>query len=628
MKLQRRRIFVFFHDLMWTALAISGAYWLRFNFEYLPEHMLPGFFAYMSIAVPIHAITFWTFGCYRGVWRFASIPDFMRLTAAVLTGMLLATLAMFLYNRLELIPRTVIALYPLLLLAGVTGVRVAYRAIVDHGLWLEFDARPRAIVVGGGRAGEMLVRDLRRHGPYNPVAILDDDPGKRGQELHGVRIRGDISTLAEQARDLRAGVVLVAIPSANGEVLDRIVSEAIEANLEVSTLPALAGFDPMGRSSQQLRPITVEDLLGRAPVTLDDQGIEDVIADRGILVTGGGGSIGSELCRQIAAHHPRHLVVFDHSEFNLYRAEAELRRAFPEVKVHAVLGSVTDAERLNVCMQRHGISMVFHAAAYKHVPLVEENPCEGVRNNVIGTRVVADSAIRNEVEKFVLISTDKVVNPTSVMGATKRAAELYCQSLGNKSGTQFITTRFGNVLGSCGSVVPLFEEQIRNGGPVTVTDPDVTRYFMTIDESAGLILQASAIGHGGEIFVMDMGKPVRIRDLAEKMIRLYGRSPQKDVQIEYIGLRPGEKMHESLFYEQEELVGTSHPKLLLANCFAVSRGWLEGEFHALEVSVQAGDTQACIECLKRIVPGFQPYSQQPAGEFRPDVDTVPLRIVR
>lgn len=628
MKLQRRRVLVFTHDLLWTALAIAAAYWLRFNFETLPEHIVPGFLAYLIVAVPVHAASFWAFGCYRGVWRFASIPDFMRLSAAVFTGMLFATLAMFLYNRLELIPRTVIALYPLLLLAGVTGVRVMYRAIVDHGLWLDFDARPRAIVIGGGRAGEMLIRDLRRHGPYNPVAILDDDPGKHGQELHGVRVRGDISALPEQATDLRASVVLVAIPSANGEVLDRIVSEAMQADLEVSTLPTLAGFDPMGRSSQQLRPITVEDLLGRAPVTLDDQGIDAVIADRGILVTGGGGSIGSELCRQIAAHHPRHLVVFDHSEFNLYRTETELRREFPDMNVHAVLGSVTDAERLDVCMQRYDISIVFHAAAYKHVPLVEENPCEGVRNNVIGTRIVADCAIRNAVEKFVLISTDKVVNPTSVMGATKRAAELYCQSLGNTSGTQFITTRFGNVLGSCGSVVPLFEQQILDGGPVTVTDPDVTRYFMTIDESAGLILQASAIGRGGEIFVMDMGKPVRIVELAEKMIRLHGRSPQKSVKIEFIGLRPGEKMHEQLFYEQEDLVGTSHPKLLLANCFAVSRSWLEGEFHALEVSVQAGDTQACIECLKRIVPGFQPYSQQPTAEFRPDVDTVPLRIVR
>ena len=623
------RSVVFVHDLLWTIAAIAAAYWLRFNFEAIPADKLDSLYDLLLFSVPAHAAAFLLFGCYRGVWRFASIPDFLRISAAVVTGLLASVLALFLYNRLADVPRTVVVLYPILLVAGVAGARVLYRAIIDHGLRIEFDSRPRALVVGAGRAGEMLVRDLLRNGPYRPVCILDDDEHKRGQELHGIRVRGPINELDAFARHYRADHVLIAIPSAGGKLLERIVSRAIDTGLEVATLPAaLTEFEAPGSWGQKLRPLTVEDLLGREQVDLDDAEICEVIGDHVVMVTGGGGSIGSEVCRQVAAHEPRRLVIFDNSEFNLYSIESELRASFPALDIKAVLGNVADPLRVDGCMAQNGVDMVFHAAAYKHVPLVEYNPCEAARNNVLGTRTVADAAIRNNVRKFLLISTDKVVNPTSVMGATKRAAELYCQSLGSRSGTQFITTRFGNVLGSCGSVVPLFEAQIAAGGPVTVTDPDVTRYFMTINEAVGLILQASAIGHGGEIFVMDMGKPVPIVELAEKMIRLYGKVPGRDIVIEYTGLRPGEKLHEALFYEQEELVGTSHPKLLLANCFPASQQWLEGEFHALDKVIAVGDAQACIECLQRLVPDFLPYSRDQVILPAEDEVVAPLRLVK
>ncbi|MDX1454545.1 MAG: nucleoside-diphosphate sugar epimerase/dehydratase [Gammaproteobacteria bacterium] len=628
MGLHFKRFVVFAHDLLWTAVAVVLAYWLRFNFGEVPAQNMSGFLAFLTVAVPVHAGAFLVFGCYRGVWRFASIPDFLRIFSAVACGVLVTTLALFLYNRMAEIPRTVLVLYPIFLLAGVSGARVFYRAIVDHGLRLDFDSRPRAVIVGGGRAGEILVRELSRNGAFRPVAILDDDPRKQGQELHGVRIRGRIDQLPAITENHRADMVLIAMPSANAKLLNRIVSLSIESKVRVATLPSLSEPEAVHGYSSKLRPITVEDLLGRESINLDDTDIDSVVSGHSIMVTGGGGSVGSELCRQLAARKPKRLVVFDHAEFNLYRIEIELKKQFPDVDIQAVLGSVIDATRVDSCMRRNAIEMVFHAAAYKHVPIVEENPCEGVRNNVLGTRTVADCAIRNNVKKFILISTDKVVNPSSIMGATKRAAELYCQSLGNAAGTQFITTRFGNVLGSCGSVVPLFESQIAAGGPVTVTDPGVTRYFMTIAEAAGLILQASVTGKGGEVFVLDMGEPVSILHMAETMIRLYGKIPGSEIPITFTGLRPGEKMHEDLFYDFEDRVGTAHPKLLLAQSAGLDTERLDDALQRMESAVAENDPVLCLEALRNLVPTFH----TPPGNMDrlkdPAAEAASLRVVK
>ncbi|HEX7029831.1 MAG TPA: nucleoside-diphosphate sugar epimerase/dehydratase [Gammaproteobacteria bacterium] len=620
----RNRWVIFGHDLLWVPLAITLAYSIRFNLGWIPEPLQQMYFVFLAFAIPVHAVSFWLFGCYRGVWRFASIPDLLRIVWAVCLGLFVTLLCLFVTYRLAEIPRSVMLLYPLLLAGGVGGVRIMYRAFRDHGLRPTLEQRKRALIVGAGRAGEMLVRDLRRPGTFYPLVLLDDDPAKQGQELHGVRVRGPIGVLPEIVRSMAIDVVLIAIPSAGRDVMDRIVDLCTEANVEFRTLPSIEELADGRAEASRLRPVTVEDLLGRDQNALDNAVIDQLVVDSCVMITGGGGSIGSELCRQVASHGPRRLVVVDNSEFNLYRVEMELFAQFPQIEIHAVIGDIRNAALIENLFGRFKPSLVFHAAAYKHVPILEENPCQGVENNVLGTKIVADAAVRHAAERFVFISTDKTVNPTSVMGATKRVAELYCQNLGRTCGTQFVTTRFGNVLASCGSVVPLFEEQIRKGGPVTVTDPEVTRYFMTIQEAVGLILQAAVIGKGGEILVMDMGQPIRIRELAEKMIRLAGKTPGKDIQLTYTGLRPGEKLHEELFYAREELLPTSHPKLMQASSFAADLAGIEAGIEVLHQAVQAGDPRAAVDCLRGLVPEFHAQPADWAVQTRPSH----LRIVR
>lgn len=613
----RNRWVIFAHDVLWVPVAITVAYWIRFNLGSVPQGLLNEYFLFMAVATPAHAISFWLFGCYRGIWRFASIPDLIRITWAVGLGLLATVLALFLVNRLAEIPRSAIVLYPMLLVAAVAGARVAYRAIRDHGVRPALDTRKRALILGAGSAGEALVRELLRQGPFFPAGVLDDDPLKLGQEVHGVRVWGPISDLPRRVHALDIDMVLIAMPSADRDAMNRIVKLCSDAEVEFRTLPTVKALAESQAAVSQLREVTVEDLLGREPILLDNDSIGDFVANRSIMVTGGGGSIGSELCRQVAEYKPALLVIVDNSEFNLFRVELELLARFPGVPLRAVIGDVRDTVLMDRLFARHQPAVVFHAAAYKHVPILEENPCQGVLNNVIGTRIVADAAARHGAERFVLISTDKTVNPTSVMGATKRVAELYCQNLGRNNKTQFVTTRFGNVLGSCGSAIPLFEEQIRTGGPVTVTDPEVTRFFMTVEEAVGLILQASVIGKGGDILVMDMGMPVKISELAEKMIHLSGKTPGRDIEIVYTGLRPGEKLHEELFYEKEQLVPTRHRKLLQASSFPVDWAWLSAGIDELAALASSGNSFATVEQLQQLVPEFSTHLKDWASRTQP-----------
>jgi FlaA1/EpsC-like NDP-sugar epimerase len=480
------------------------------------------------------------------------------------------------------------------------------------------EAAARALVVGAGRAGELLIRDLRRHGPFLPVALVDDAQGKQGHEVQGVRVRGRLDDIARLVRAYDVNIVLIAMPSASRQTMDRVVQVCNEVKVPCRTLPALSELADGRVEVSRLRPVTVEDLLGRDPVVLDVRTISDFLRGKRVLVTGGGGSIGAELCRQIARHDPAMLVVMDNSEYNLYCIDQELAAEFPALMFSSALGNVQDKVSVETLFSQVKPEIIFHAAAYKHVPIVEENVADGIRNNIFGTRVVADAALRHRADKFVLISTDKTVNPTNVMGTTKRVAELYCQALNRDESTHFVTTRFGNVLASNGSVVPLFERQIAAGGPVTVTDPDITRYFMTIHEAASLIMQAGAIGRGGEIFVLDMGEPVRIRDLAEKMIQLSGLKPYQDIQIVYTGLRPGEKMHEELFYTREELQGTTHPKLLLASAVPAALPALSAEIDGLQDVV--ADPDQAKAALRALVPEFTPQEKIPGR--------VALRLVK
>ena len=602
----RNRWAAFAHDLLVVPAAWLGAYWLRYNLGTVPPELVHSAVGALAVVVPVQAGAYWWFGLYRGVWRFASIPDLMRILRAVVVGAALSMLALFALTRLTGVPRSVPVLYGLLLFAGLSGPRFLYRWWKDHRAGIVRGGE-RVLVVGAGRAGEMLVRDLVRdlQRRYDPVGFVDDDPAKRGREIHGVRVLGGVDELPDVARRTAAEAIIVAMPSARARDMRRVVARCEETGLPVRTVPRLEDLMAGRVAVSSLRALTIEDVLGREPVRLDWDAISRGLSGRRVLVTGGGGSIGSELCRQLAGLGPARLVVVDHSEYNLYEIDRELRARFPQLVLSCRLADVTDAAAIERVFARERPEVVFHAAAYKHVPMLEGMPREAARNNVLGTRVVAEAADRHGIERFVLVSTDKAVNPTNVMGASKRVAEMVCTALAGRSRTRFVTVRFGNVLGSAGSVVPLFREQIEQGGPVTVTHPEVERYFMTIPEACQLIMQAAVMGKGGEIFVLEMGEPVRIRDLAEQMIRLAGRVPGEDIEIVYTGLRPGEKLREELFHEEEGLAPTSHPKILLARHRAVEPDGLDRALAELDAACGRCDEAAVLGVLKALVPELQ-----------------------
>lgn len=599
-----KRFTIFVHDLLWVPAAVFLAFWFRFNLGDIPESNHYSMLALAAVAVPIHGITFWFFGAYRGIWKFASLSDLLRILKAVLVGAICVSAGFFLISRFEGIPRSAIILYPILLFIGVSASRVTYRLLRTHRFSLDKTDRDRALIIGAGRAGDFLIRDLLANGPFVPVGLVDDYTAKQGTELHGVRVLGKVCDLPHLIQTRGVRVVLIAMPSAPRSVMDEVIKICAEQKVVCRTLPSLLELADGRVEVSRLRPVTVEDLLGREPVKLDIKGISAYLKGECIAVTGGGGSIGAELCRQIASHAPSSLLVIDSSEFNLYTIGMELRDKYPMVDIRTLLVDIRLRDSVERIFAQHQPSVVFHAAAYKHVPMVEENIIEGVRNNILGSKTLADVAIQFGIKTFVQVSTDKTVNPTSVMGATKRVAEIYCQSLNTQVETQFVTTRFGNVLASAGSVVPLFEQQIQKGGPVTVTHPDITRYFMTIPEAASLILQAGAMGRGGEIYVLDMDKPVKILDLVENMIRLYGFEPDVDMDIEYIGLRPGEKLHEELFYESEQLLGTGHPKLMQANCVSCAWDIVKVEMEALRDAITNSDESLVLHSIQRLVPEY------------------------
>jgi FlaA1/EpsC-like NDP-sugar epimerase len=600
----RSRWAAFAHDLLWVPLALFLSYWLRFNMGPIPEIYWSVAIMLLTVALPVQGIVFWHSGLYRGMWRFASIPDLIRILKAVGLGVSLTFLIVFVAERLEGVPRSILLLYPLLLTLGLSGPRMFYRWIKDRRFDLREKPVQRALIAGAGRAGEMLVRDLLKHGQYLAVGFVDDDPFKQGREIHGVRVVGKLAETAQLIDELDVDVVLIAIPSATQETMRQLVRICMEARVASRTLPTLAELADGRVEVSRLREIRIEDLLGRDPINLDDAGLHDFLDQKCILITGAGGSIGSELCRQILRYAPGMMILLDHSEYNLYRIDQEVHDHPNCGQILSLLGDVRDPDRMRWLFETYHPQIVFHAAAYKHVPIVEENPAEGIKTNILGTKQIADLASEYQAEKFVLVSTDKAVNPSNVMGASKRAAEIYCQNLNGRVNTRMITTRFGNVLDSTGSVVPLFRQQIASGGPVTVTHPDVSRFFMTIQEACQLILQAAAIGEGGEIFVLDMGSPVRIKDLAEQMISLSGLEPGRDIEIQLTGLRPGEKLHEELFYSFEVPSGTKHPKIMLAAAREYDWHGLQTLLARLQEAGRKRDVGMLHRTLKEIVPEF------------------------
>jgi FlaA1/EpsC-like NDP-sugar epimerase len=561
------------HDIAACIVAWYLAYWLRFNLD-IPEEHLQRATSSLPWLIPLNAVLFLAFGLYRGIWRFASLHDLKRIVLAV-TIVAIVMAAVFLMLR-ENLPRSVLIMYPVFLVGIMAGARIAYRAWKERSLGsLIPSEREPVFVIGTSDAAVGLVKELARRPQWLVVGLFDEDGSTRGRQVNGVNVLGPYTDLAKHAERLGVVTAIIAMPEADHRTRRAVVDACRDAELKTLTVPSFEDLVSGRVRVSQVRDVELDDLLGRDPVVLDVHGLSDWISGRVVMVTGAAGSIGRELCRQIAQYGPSRLVLFEASEFGLYEVEQEFIERFPGLRITCAIGDVKDRVRVRQIMSLHNPSLVFHAAAYKHVPLMEnENAWQAILNNVRGTQIVAEASISHEVEKFVLISTDKAVNPTNVMGASKRLAELVCQALQGENGTRFIVVRFGNVLGSTGSVVPRFREQIAKGGPVTVTHPEVRRFFMSIPEAAQLVLQAGLMGRGGEIFVLDMGDAVLIADLARDMIRLSGLSDD-EVQVVFTGLRPGEKLYEEVLAADENSLPTPHPKLRIARAQRETREWLD-----------------------------------------------------
>ncbi len=563
------------HDLLVAALAWLFAYMLRFNFD-LPQNYQSEMWRTLIWIVPLQSAIFWYMGLYRGIWRYASVADLRRIVMAVLLAATLIPLVLWMFRINAVVPRSVLIIDPILLLLAMGGNRLIYRLWKEQGLFrtIQLQGSP-VIVLGAGEAGVGLSKELLRSREWHQVGFLDDDADKRGRVLNGFKVLGKLESLPHWAERFGVTQVIVALPSATHQVRKHAIELASLNGIKVLTVPSFDDLLSGKIEISQLRAVELDDLLGRDPVQLDDAGLHEQLSNKVVLVTGAGGSIGSELCRQVARFLPKKLVLFEAGEFALYNIEQELKIKFPQNDVVYLAGDVRDDVRLEQVFGEFKPSVVFHAAAYKHVPLMERhNAWQAVRNNVFGTWRVASCAQKYGAEKFVLISTDKAVNPTNVMGTTKRLAEIVCQGLQRTDGTRFVIVRFGNVLGSNGSVIPKFREQISKGGPITVTHPEITRYFMSIPEAAQLVMQAGYMGKGGEIFVLNMGEPVKIVDLAKDLIRLSGLS-EEDIKIEFTGLRPGEKLYEELLADTEHTLTTPHPKLRIAQARVVSTDELQ-----------------------------------------------------
>ena len=605
MKFNPRTITVFAHDLFMVLLAWELAWFARFNFAMPPATYWEASLKSLPFVIVVQCLINWRFALYKGLWRFASLPDLWNIVRAAGLGVIVVMLVSFLTTRLDNFPRSILIFYPVTLMFLLSGSRLAYRLWKDHGQSLINTAGAnRVLVIGAGRAGETVVRDIIRDPSYVAVGFVDDNAQLYKRRIQGVPVLGGLVSIKEIVQELAVDSLLIAIPSATKSQIKEVVDLCEQTGKPFQMLPQFSGetedLEEWGLGN--VREVSIDDLLGRDKVELDWSIISEGIAGKRILITGGGGSIGSELCRQIARLKPASIMIFEQGEFNLYNIDRSLRIEFPELILESRLGDVHDMVAVDAAFRSFRPEVVFHAAAYKHVPMLQGQIREALRNNVIGTRIVAYAADKYECEKFVLISTDKAVNPSSIMGASKRIAEILCEAKNSVSKTRYITVRFGNVLGSAGSVVPLFQQQIASGGPVTVTHKEMTRFFMTIPEACQLILQAGSMGKGGEIFVLEMGEPVSVLYLAEQMIKLSGKEPGREVGIKFTGLRPGEKLSEELFHHEEDLVGTEHKKILLANQRIQDWNQFERNIEQIETACGVYDEERALNIVRKLVP--------------------------
>jgi FlaA1/EpsC-like NDP-sugar epimerase len=622
----RRFYLVLLADLAIFCVAFVKSYLLRLDFTLAPfyRHQL---LRLLPFLIPGKLLIFFLFGMYRGMWRYTSLNDLWRLVQASLLSMLFY-IAIALYTHgFQGIPRSIFVLDAMLTFLMCGSLRISIRILYASKsperlfspvFWRVKNprAKPKAvIIIGAGGAGEKMLREIfdNPHLDYRVVGFLDDDRTKWGRSLHGLKVFGGVERLPKIINQIKIDEVLIATPCATGSQMRRIIDICKNCEARYRTLPEIGAIIDGKVSIKSLRDVTYEDLLRRAPVTLDKTEISRYLQGKRVLITGAGGSIGSELCRQIVRFDPKELILLDAGEENLFNIQMELHHELNFADYRCILGRVQDYSLMGDILQAYQPQLLFHAAAYKHVPLIEKNPWEAVYNNVLGSQVVMELSLKHRVERFVLVSTDKAVRPTNVMGASKRLTELILQSL-QGNGTRFMAVRFGNVIGSSGSVLPLFRRQLEQGGPITVTHPEVTRYFMTMSEAAQLILQAGGLGEGGEIFILEMGTPVKIAKMAEELVRLSGKTPGKDVEIIFTGLRQGEKLFEELITEDEGVVGTRFKKIMVLRSNGWNgkknqgefRKWLNGELQDLYQTTSTHDAYAIKAKLKEILPEYVP----------------------
>ncbi len=562
-KLIFRIILLVLMDMLIITAAGPLAIYVRYNLFFEPQaiEFIENIFQYLPVNLILTVIVFAVFRLYQGIWKYASASDLVNIIVACLVSAATQTIGMMLMGLR--FPRSYPFMYFAVLTAGISIFRFTYRILAyfrqkQQGLIRE--GKTNTMIVGAGEAGNTLLKELQnsKFVEQNVCCLVDDDPGKIGKYLRGVLVAGNRKDICRLAEEYHIDEIMIAIPSASHAEIQELLDICSQTSCKLKVLPGIYQLVNGEVSVSKLRNVEIEDLLGREPIDTQVESIMGYVSGKVVLVTGGGGSIGSELCRQIARHEPKQLVIFDIYENNAYDIQQELKRDYPELNLVVLIGSVRNTHRINGVFEKYHPQIVYHAAAHKHVPLMEDSPNEAIKNNVMGTYKTAQAADKYGVSRFVLISTDKAVNPTNIMGASKRLCEMVIQMMNNRSKTEFVAVRFGNVLGSNGSVIPLFKKQIEEGGPVTVTHPDIIRYFMTIPEAVSLVLQAGARAKGGEIFVLDMGKPVKILDLALNLIRLSGLKPYEDIDIVFTGLRPGEKLYEELLMDEEGLQSTDN----------------------------------------------------------------------
>ena len=602
----KKKLILISIDIALIVLSYLTAFVLRFEFEGALDYT-----SFIKTSLPMIIVVtipvFIRMGMYKAVWRYASIDCFITTIKAVTISILISVVIIFFFQTYR-IPRSIFIIYWFILLAGVGSVRFStrfYRYYFSHTQ----KKGSRVLIYGAGSAGQMIAKEMRydRLLGYNPVCFVDDDPKKIGRNIHNLPIYAASDNLDEIIRRNNIEDVLVAIPSTSGRKVREIIESCKVSNIKFKTLPSLSDIVDGNVGVNQIRGVEIDDLLKRAPKDLDKRRIESFIADKSVLITGAGGSIGSELSRQVVRCSPSILMLADNNEYGLYRVISELHGNHNDVDLHAIMEDVTKPTNIEDHLRRINTDIIFHSAAYKHVSLVETNPCGAIINNILGTVNAAKLADNYKVKKFIMVSTDKAVRPTSVMGATKRVCELFIQNFNHISDTDYVAVRFGNVLDSSGSVIPKFRQQIMNGGPVTVTHPEATRYFMLIPEAVQLVMQAASLGKGGEIFILDMGEPVNIDNMAKDMIRMMGFGLE-EVKIDYTGLRPGEKLHEELLINEAEKV-TKYESITIAGVTKVNWEEFEDDLDKLIRFAGEGDVGGAIRMLKKLIPEYNPQNE-------------------